>query len=536
MLAIISQNTYSFAYNNGSPTQLSLDGSQSQDTQGRTIASNDCAITQFEWILLSKPDGATDPNISASGTLGEIATITIPAGIVGGYLYLLRVYEGTDFSSPTLDETPNSALAGISFRSENLGLHVLAEGTRNHGDRSSENLILLDNAINSNTVNIQALAPTPVATTTTLGKSKLSEINDPQSSTADPAQPIVVNADGEKWRTLTENGVATGYHTHPEYQNSGGGGTGGTGTGGRHHHLRPDLLTGDYDRVWSENQTEWGNAEPMLGSLTNSIIAFPNRHHSLDYNLLVDTYNDSSLSNQRALTVVKLQDIANLGQPMSTDIWAVMDLRIQPVHDTSTISQKRDAIEGVGVSYEAMFVGEFYDANDSSRTPLFEVYGGTHGTASRPLSSADVKGAMDVLQAQDTTVAVGYTMDNWSNRATEFGTAPFTNTFNGDEGQSVPILTKRISQGFCVTDCLFGIRLRNGIARTYISISGGGWTAIGDPTTITNDFNAVRFYMAGTSGSSSLGLRMETTGLRVIMFAQDIYGLTPNYNSYGGYS
>ena len=533
MLAIISQNTFSFAYNNGSPTQVSLDGSQSTDSQGRTIASNDCAITQFEWLLLSKPDGASDPNISASGVLGETAVITIPAGIVGGFLYLLRIYEGSEFSSPTLDETPNSAIGSIAFKSENLGLHVLAEGTRNHGDRSNENLILLDNAIHGNTVNISALAPTPVASTTTLGKAKLSEVNDPASSTADVNQPIMVNADGEKWRVLSENGVATGYHTHPEYQNSGGG-SGGTGTGGRHHHLRPDLLTGDYDKVWSRNGSEWLDAIPMLGSATNSIIGFPTRHASVDTNLIIDTYNNNALSNQRALTVVKLQEITSL--TASQDIWAVMDLRIQPVHEESNVSQKKDSIEGVGIDYEAMFVGEFYDDNDSTRTPLFEAYGGSVGSETKPLSSGSTTTALANAGSQDSTVAVGYTMTNWSNRATEFGSHPFNNTFNGDGGESSPVLTKQVGQGFSVTDCLFGIRLRNGIARTYLSVSGGGWMAIGNPLTISSGFNAVRFYLAGTSGSSTLGLRLESTALRVIMFSQDAYGLFPAYNSYGGAS
>lgn len=533
MLAIINQNTFSFAYNNGSPTQVSLDGSQSTDSQGRTIANNDCSLTQFEWLLLSKPDGASDPNIAVSGVLGEQAVITIPAGITGGFLYLLRVYEGSQYSSPTLDETPNSALAGISFRSPNLGLHVLAEGTRNHGDRSNENLILLDNAIHNNTVNINALAPTPVATTTTLGKSKLSEVNDPASSTADPNEPIVVNADGVKWRVLTEGGNAQGYHHHPEYEGNNSGGTGGTGTGGRHHHLRPDLLSGDYDKVWSRNGNEWSEAIPMLGSQTNSIISFPSRQASIDNNLIVDTYNHSTLLSQKALTVVKLQDITGLQQ--TQDVWAVMDLRIQPVHlESDVLPSKHDSIEGVGLNYEAMFVGEFYDSNDSSRTPLFEAYGGSVATQTRPFDSQSLKDALDNAEFQDTTVAVGYSMNDWSNRATEFGTHPFKNTFNGDGSDN--ILTKRVSQGFSVTDCLFGIRVRNMIARTYISISGGGWVAIGNPMTITSDFNSVRFYMAGTSGSSTLGLRMETTALRIVLFEQDQYGLFPPYTSDGGFA
>ena len=523
MLAIITQNTHSFSYST-SARQVTLDGSTSQDSAGRTILSPDFAVTQFEWLLLSKPEGQPDPAISTSGSMGELATVTFPAGVQGGYLYLLKVYEGTESSSSTFSETPNSALSSIEFRSQYLSLHVLPEGERNHGDRDNANILSIDKSVGELELIVNGIAAVPVATDVVLGKSKLNEAN--AAGIGDPANPEVVNADGEKFRTLTLGGVATGYHTHPEYAGGGGGGGGGTGTGGRHHHLRPDLLTGSYDKVWSKDNTEWSTATPMLGSITDSIIGAPFRHASVDYNLLVDCYNnDPSLSNQRALTVVKLQDVGSL--TLADDIWAVMDLRLQPVQHFDNLSLKSDLAESVGMRYEAMFIGDFYNSTETARRPLHEAYGGSF---SLPTDADGIADALEAAAFQNSTVAVGWTMSDWSTRASDFGTHPFNNTFNGDGGIQT-ILTKQLSQGSMHLEALLGIQLRNGVARTYISLQTGGWVAIGSPVTLPTDFDSVSFYLAGTSGDSTLGLRMETTALRIIRYSQDAFGLYPSYSS-----
>ena len=529
MLPIISQNEHSFSYTT-SPTQVTLDGSSSQDSAGRTIASSNFAITQFEWVLISKPAGQPDPSITTSGTMGEIAVVTFPAGLEGGFLYLLRVYEGSAFSPATFADTPNSALSSISFKSENLALHILPEGERNHGDRDNENLLQLDSVIGALQTTVSGLSSVPVATDTILGKVKLNEAN--ASAVGDPAQPQAVNADGDVWRLLSLGGVATGYHTHPEYAGGGGGGGGGTGTGGRHHHLRPDLLTGDFDKVWSRDNTEWTTAVPMTSSMTNSVISQPVVQPSVDYNLLVDCCNDiATLPNQRALTVIRLQSIDGLIG--GDDFWAVMDLRLQPVLKFDNLSSKKDRAEGVGMGYEAMFIADFFSSSDTSRRPLDEAYGAQF---SQPTSPEDQKEAIEFAQFQTNTVAVGWTMSNWANKASDFGTHPFLNTFNGDAGEQNNILTKRLSQGTMITEALLGIQLRNGVARTYISFQTGGWFAIGDPVTLQSGFDSVSFYLAGTSGHADLGLRMETTALRIIRFSQDRYGLYPAYTSHASSS
>lgn len=518
MLSIITQQVYGFDYSPSAPTQVTLDGSQSQDSQGRTIASVDCELTQFEWLLLSKPDGASDPSLSTSGVLGSSATVTIPAGIEGSFLYLLRVYEGVDFSPTSLSVSPNSAFSAIGFRSEELNLELVAEGERNHGDRDNANLIKIDDAIQLIRTDVSALAPTPIATTVLLGKSRLNEANDPPSG-ADPNSPEVVNADGVTWRTLSLGGVATGLHTHPEYVVSGGS----SGTGGMHRDLRPDLLTGTYDKVWSDSLV--GSALMLDDQNSSSALVGTNRQESIDGNLLIEC--GSVTAGKKSVTLARIQ---TMPIDVSTEtFWAMVDMRLHPLVASSEVSQKLDSASSTESNIEAMFIAEFRDSNTST-TPLYESFGGS--SANIP---SEVAQAVANATAQQTAVAVGWSMHDWTSKAMEFGTTPFLNTLNGDGTERV--LSKGLEQGSLYSEVTFAIKYYSGVCRPFIGMNGG-WFAIGNPQAVSpsSPYDTVDFYMGGTTGSDVLNLRIETTGLRIIRTTLDDFGVTPQFEPYSGLS
>ena len=487
MLSIISQQVYGFNYNPSAPTQVTLDGSQSQDTQGRTIAVIDCALTQFEWILLSKPDGASDPSVSTSGTLDSMATVTIPAGLEGSFLYLLRIYEGAEFSPVSLSTTPNSAFSAIGFRS----IQVIRS-------------------------DVSALAPTPYATTVLLGKSKLNEINDPPSG-ADPTEPAVVNSDGVTWRTLSLGGVGTGLHTHPEYVVSGGSG----GTGGMHRDLRPDLLTGTYDKVWADSLV--GSALMLNQNNSSSSIAGTNRQESIDGNLLIEC-GAISLG-KKSVTLSRIQ---TMPIDLSTEtFWAMVDMRLHPLVASSAIGQGLDSASATATNLEAMFIAEFRDSN-TSITSLYESFGGS--SANIPAETAQ---AVSNATAQQTAVAVGWSIHDWTSKAMEFGTTPFLNTLNGDGTER--ILSKGLEQGSIYSEVTFAIKYYSGMCRAFVGMSGG-WFALGNAQAVSPSapYDTVDFYIGGTTGSPDLNLRIETTGLRIIRTTLDDFGVIPPFTPYVG--
>jgi hypothetical protein len=468
---------------------ITFSGALSTDSQGRTIASAECTITGFNWTLLSKPDNAPDPTFVLSGTLDSDLTITIPGSQSGSFLYLLTLIENSVETPLSLLTAPNSAFAVASLTSPELDLHLLAEGERFHADRSNSNLIKLENAIKALRSDVTDAGNMPYATTARLGSVKL---NEAAASGVESDQPAVVYAEGSLWKTLSEGGVATGLHTHPEYENQGGGGG---GTGGVYHILRPDLLTGPHDKSYSGDGI---STIIPLDSTNSAAETGANFGSSTDGNLILDV--DKAQSSTILLNDVK-QETGNF--------FAIIDVLVSPVTSEAQRLNRLENAEAINTHWEVMLAAEARD--DSTGQYLVDAY--------NPL----------FIDKPSNVAAVGMVLHDWTPKAMEFGTHPFRNTFN-DVGNDRPVLTKAFPSGGLTSRVLLGVKRLGDSLRTFISVDDGGFYPTGDVVDISNiAYSHISLYLSARCPMANVGLRIETTGIRVLT-GLDQFGAAPNFN------
>ena len=493
MTSIVT-NAFQELPTNTNPRTFTFSGASSTDSQGRTIASTECTITGFKWTLLSKPNGAPDPTTALSGTLDSDLTITVPAEQSGSFLYILTLLENGVETPLSLLTAPNSAFALASLTSPELDLHLLAEGERFHADRSNANLIKLENAIKQLRTDVADAGNMPYATHQRLGSVKL---NEAAADGVESDQPAVVYAAGALWKTLSEGGIATNFHTHPEYENQGGGGGGtGDGTGGAYHILRPDLLVGAYDKVWKNDgvssviAVDGTNSQAGVGASFSS---------STDSNLILDV-------NKAASSSIVLNEIKkDIG-----DFFAVIDAHVSPVTPGAQLYNRLENAESVNNFWEVMLVAEARDT--STGEYLAAAYDANAVT--KPSNLA----------------AVGMTLNDWTPKAMDFGTAPFQNTFNDDLPNKPYVLTKTFPSGSLKGRVLLGVKRLGDTLRTFISTDDGGFFPTGDVVDISNfSYSHITIYLSARCPMANVGLRIETSGLRVISNL-DEFGLTPGFN------
>jgi hypothetical protein len=485
MTPIVSNNFQEFTPRL-SANNVTFSGALSTDNDGRTIASPNCAITSFEWILLSKPEGAADPAMSQSGELGSELTITIPPNQLGSFLLMLRVSDGTTSAPSSLLDAPNSALAVASIKSAVLGLHLMAEGERFHGDRTNENLLLIEAEINSLRDAVLAAGEMPFATSERLGSVKL---NEPHYDGQPDESPAVVYTQGDTWRTLTQGADATGLHFHPEYE---GGGSGGGDGAGAYHLLRPDLLVNTGDIVWSAQGI---GSVVGLSSANSSALVGASFGTSNDGNLYFDV-------NTNAASTILLTEL----DPSIGDCMILVDVMVSPVVASALAAQRLDNAEAVGAFWEAMLIVEARDGSVAGY--LNSLY--DPNLISKPTDCA----------------AVGMSLHDWTPKAMDFGTLPHSNTLNADVA-GAPILTNALKQGALTSKAIFGVRRMGQTFRTYLSLDNGAMFPIGATTDINStSFSKLSVYLSARA--QNIGLRIETSSLRVIANLDD-YGLSPAF-------
>tara|TARA_R110002110_G_scaffold92555_11_gene241493 strand:+ start:2936 stop:4414 length:1479 start_codon:yes stop_codon:yes gene_type:complete len=490
MSSIVTNSFQEFAPTSNARAVI-FSGEQSTDSLGFTIASPNCLITLFQWVLLSKPEGAPDPLATVSGTLDSDIVITIPANEQGSFLYLLKITEGGVQSPEDFLSAPSSAFAVASVTTSTLGLHLMAEGERFHGDRTNENLLLIEAEVDQLRATVANAGDMPYATNQRLGSVKLNEAH---FNGAVDESPDVVYTHGDTWKLLTEGGDATPLHIHPAYENPVGGG--GSGTGGAYHYLRPDLLTGANDIIWSD--VGLNNVIAVDGTNSDSTQT-ANFTASVDGNLLLDV-GSSKMSS------ILLTDI----DPNIGDFFVVIDMLVSPVSASAHHSSGSENAEAVNAYWEAMLVVE---ARDSS--------------TGRYLDNAFDAGLISKPQG---IAAVGMTLHNWTAKAMDFGVTPFNNTFNLDAGESIPLLTKTLPQGSLSGRVQLGVKRIGDGLRCFISVDDGGFYPTGlivDTSTINNDKYSV--YLSARAPQTNVGLRIETSAVRVVSNL-DQYGLSPAFN------
>ena len=513
MIPTLTTNLINLSYDAALAQTATLDGGPSEDSAGVTISDPACLITQFEFILLAKPSGAADPVVVTSGTLDSVLTVPIPAGFQGTFFYLLKIYEGANASSTTLIETPNSAFGAIHVGTDTLSLNLMAEGERNYGDRINENWNILDNAITALQLLVGAGVTLPVATNLIMGISKLNEVN----SVNVGSDPVVVNANGLLWQTLTTGGNATGYHSHNEFA---------SGAGGRHHILRPDLCVGSEDVVFKTDgildTTKLTPAQTVAEAITQT---------SVDGNLLIDCESRQSQVRACSVVIVKKEFTAP-----TQDFLVAIDLRYELIAKGNADAAMIEA-ESTSQEMEAMVI-LCGDPVAIPATPCQEIFGTT--VFSTPPSSSEIYDHTNEMAAQTKAYAIGVVRTGaGSLESMSYGTVPFLQGLNAPHDPNQCMLTSRISQSSIDTEMCYIIKVvtrvedgeNNKYAQGYVSTNGGGLIAVGPPYQLDAAITKYAVLAAGSYNELKTAIRLEVTAVRVIEGLDDD-GVKPAFTNW----